>query len=281
MSDLIQLNSHAKVNLGLCLLGKREDGYHELETLMHEIDLADEIYLRQAESTSLIVDDQVWDNQLGENLILKAKDAFEGVLGQSCGEWEIRVRKRIPMGSGMGGGSSNAITFLKYLQTLWPKELSEEVMDELAASMGSDTNFFIEGGSAVCRGRGEQVNALGKRFFYFNLMFPPFSCSTPKVFSKVKPPFDSCVDWEQTWKGKFDAATRNDLEQACCEAYPQMRDLLQMLRKEISGVCLSGSGSTLFTISESKNQSEKLFEQLKKLCGDNVQVVQAQSYLRA
>jgi 4-diphosphocytidyl-2-C-methyl-D-erythritol kinase len=281
MSQPFVIKSHAKVNLGLCLLGKREDGYHELETLMHEVDLADEIILNRAQTTHIKVNGKEWDESQGQNLIIKAKQLCERELGCSCGEWDIQVNKKIPMGSGMGGGSSNAIAFLNYVQSLWPEQLTGKVMDEMAASLGSDTNFFIHGGSAVCRGRGEQVSILQDRQLFFNLIFPDFSCSTPKVFSKVKLDFTSSLNWQEIWRGKFLESTRNDLEKACCEAYPKIKELLERLREKIPQVCLSGSGSTMFTISETKADSLMLHGQIKQLCDEKIGVFQAQSYSRA
>lgn len=280
MSQIIRFLSHAKVNLGLCLLGKRDDGFHELETLMHEVRLADEITLVEASRTSLMVNGQPWDESLGQNLMIRAKQLCENILGHSCGEWLIDVKKRIPMGSGMGGGSSNAIVFLNYLQSLWPEQLNAEVVDGLAASLGSDTNFFIHGGSAICRGRGEKVDRLENRLFYFNLLFPDFSCSTPLVFSRVEPNFEPALNWQQIWSEDFLEKTRNDLEAACCEAYPEMRTCLNELRSLIPQLCLSGSGSTMFTVSASKNESDELYRKIRQLGFEKLRLLQTQSYFR-
>lgn len=277
----VLLTSCSKINLGLCLLGKREDGFHELETLMHEISLSDGLSLEAASKTDLVVDGKPWDEGLGVNSILEAKRLCDEFLGHSSGEWKIELIKHIPLGSGMGGGSSNAVAMLNYITSLWPRRFNVRDIERIAAELGSDTNFFIKGGTSICRGRGEQIEPLPHRIFYFNLIFPNFSCATPKVFSKVKPDFNNRLDWAQLFKSILKDKTRNDLEESCCLAYPKMLEVLTYARSLSSQVSLSGSGSTLFTIHEDKQAADLVMEKLSPLAELDCKVVQAQSFFRA
>ncbi len=277
----VLLTSCSKINLGLCLLGKREDGFHELETLMHEVSLSDGLSLEVADKTDLAVDGKAWDKGLGANSILEAKRLCDEFLGHSSGEWRIELMKHIPFGSGMGGGSSNAVAMLNYIVSLWPKRFSVKDVDQIAAKLGSDTNFFIKGGTSICRGRGEQIEPLPHRLFYFNLIFPRFSCATPKVFSKVTPDFGDGLDWSELFSSILKDRTRNDLEESCCLAYPEMLRVLSRARSIWAQVSLSGSGSTLFSVHEDKQAADMVFKKLNPLKELDCRVVQAQSFFRA
>jgi len=277
----IELCSHAKLNLGLCLIGKRGDGYHELETLMHEISLHDQIKLKANSKTELWVGGKRWDENEGKNSVLQAKALCDDLLGHSCGEWLIDLNKSIPVGSGMGGGSSNAVTMLCYIQKLWPEQITVQHVEQMAASLGSDTNFFIQGGSSLCRGRGEWVEPVAARKFYFNLMFPNLICLTPKVFARVKPKYVAPLEWTLFWNQDRIEKTRNDLEEACLEAYPRMQELMTSIRSLYPNVNLSGSGSTLFTIHQQKLERDLVFQHLSAKLGSQLTLEKAHSYLRA
>ena len=241
---LLNFSCHAKVNLSLEVLGRRPDGYHELRTLMHEIDLHDEVLV------SLSPDDRdhltVEGMDCGEtddNLIMQGLRLMRSH-GHQIPHLQIKLVKRIPTGGGLGGGSSDVVG----LMVKWAEAFSipEGVLDALASNLGSDTNFFIRGGSAWCYGRGEVVMPTEHTLNHFNLILPAWGCSTPKVFSHLDAPIlsDTCVAFERG--GSFEMG-RNDLEIPCLRAYPEMKQLLGELRGAGFDVFLSGSGSTLFT----------------------------------
>lgn len=154
-SASISLAAPAKINLSLRILGKRPDGFHELETLMVPIALADEIELSHApgHGVSLICNDPGLPTGPG-NLGVKAAEAFREETGIAHGI-TISLMKRIPHGAGLGGGSSDAAAVLKGLNELFDTPLVPEELHQLAASIGSDVAFFLHDGPALCRGRGE------------------------------------------------------------------------------------------------------------------------------
>ena len=236
MSEMIKCR--AKINLGLRVLGRRSDGFHELETTMHEIDLCDDLTVAPLESGE---DDLVIEGlplTAGKDNLLFRCLAELRSSGADIPSLSMTLRKRIPMGGGLGGGSSDAVGLLCWLGDRYG--LSATLIDRVAARLGSDTNFFIGGGTAICRGRGEQVEALGSKDLQLLLIIPPWSCSTPKVFSATDP-----RDWV--------SGVENHLLEACCRAYPEMAKLINALLELEMDVKLSGSGSTLFIVDENKS----------------------------
>lgn len=229
------IKCRAKINLGLRVLGRRSDGFHELETTMHEIDLCDDLTVAPLGSGD---DDLVIDGlplTAGkENLLLRCLTELRSS-GADIPALSMTLRKRIPMGGGLGGGSSDAVGLLCWLGDRYG--LSASLIDRVAARLGSDTNFFIGGGTALCRGRGEQVEALEPKDLRLLLILPPWSCSTPKVFSATE-----SKDWV--------SGAENHLLEACCRAYPEMAKLINTLLTLDMEVKLSGSGSTLFIVGE-------------------------------
>ncbi len=156
----LRLPSYAKINLGLNILGKRDDGFHELQTVLQQIDLHDEIALRlsakpgirfSCDTPSLPVDDS--------NLCVRAFRLLEARHLVKSGV-EIELSKRIPAGAGLGGGSGNAAVVLLGLNSLWDLGLSVNQLEEMAAELGSDVPFFIQGGTAFATGRGEQLESV-------------------------------------------------------------------------------------------------------------------------
>lgn len=269
-------NSYAKINLGLSLFGKREDGFHNLETVMHEIDLSDEIYIEKAlfDKDEIVVEGERIE---GENLIATTlkylRDRYE-----ECPYFHIRLKKNIPMGAGLGGGSSNAIVVLKYASTFCEKSTQEE-LECVAATLGSDTNFFLSGGTALCKGRGEQIEQLEDKCFYFNLILPNIHCSTPEVFKNCSVANYSAIDMRELWnRGEIPG---NDLMTPCFNAYPEMESLFSFINKKVDGLFLSGSGSTLFTYHENSKKCLDAFERLNALNDKRFRVVKAKSYYRS
>ncbi len=264
--------SPAKVNLCLYIHQRRTDGYHELSTVMHEIDLCDTISL--AYSPSQQDELSCSDSSIPtdhRNLILKGLAALR-VLCPQLPYYKILLDKRIPAGGGLAGGSSNTA---KLLYWLWKNEKScthflQDQIHELCASLGSDLNFFLVGNTALCTGRGEKVIALPTKPLYFNLLLPPMECSTPEVFQCLKalPPHSTDIQsWLAKWRNSIVQGSLppmiNDLESACLEAYPDMNHYLS-LRNSGFQLNLSGSGSTLFSVHEHLEDRDEFHARLTK-----------------
>ncbi len=146
----------AKINWTLEVLGRRKDGYHEIRSVMQTIDLCDDVSVEPAAELRLEVDGQAGDE---DDLALVAVRAFAAASGRDLGA-TIRIRKRIPIASGLGGGSSDAGAVLRCLNRLHGVGLSEEELCSVAAMIGSDVTFFLTGGTGLAEGRGERVTAL-------------------------------------------------------------------------------------------------------------------------
>lgn len=252
--DRVVETAHAKVNLFLEIRGRRSDGFHEIDTLMHEIDLADEVILEHASNGESRLDIDVPELDLGEdNLGLRALRALERRVGRSL-PTQISIRKRIPAGGGLGGGSSDATAVLRGANALHELHLPAEDLEEVAAEVGSDTAFFVRGGTAICRGRGEIVRPIADpNPLHFLLLLPFFSISTGPVFGELRLSERARgsyallrrLGWNAPPIGN-DAALFNRLEEPARRLHPDLDDLLSTLRP--AGFRLSGSGSTCFAI---------------------------------
>jgi 4-diphosphocytidyl-2-C-methyl-D-erythritol kinase len=251
------VQSYAKINLTLDVLGKRSDGYHELATIMQTIDLADTLCLTTTldGSVHMICSQSELSNE--NNLAVRAAQAIR----QRCSLKQgviIELHKRIPVAAGLGGGSSNAAAVLLALQQWWQLPLSSDDMLDIAASLGSDVPFFRQGGLAFCEGRGERITALESHWpasmRWLLLLKPPISVSTATVFRNL--PVSDYTDGLHSRAVCTALSNRcqpaledlhNGLERSVLELYPEVAQArTAMLRAGVSFVRLSGSGSTLF-----------------------------------
>jgi len=255
----LALKSFAKVNLGLEVLRRRDDGFHELRTLFQTIDLHDDIVLRDARRhVSLSCDDARLPKD-ETNLALAAAQALRGFAKVSRGV-EISLVKRIPVAGGLGGGSSNAAAVLLGLDRLWGTRLGRAGLYPLAAKLGADVPFFLIGGTALGLGRGDEVYPLRKQvqghLVVVDLKRP---VSTRAVFSR----FDNQLTHHKNSNTIFCFVSRdlegeddysslsNDLERAALEEAPELADQVRQIRgilvREGALVAsLSGSGSSVF-----------------------------------
>lgn len=154
---MMTIDAHAKLNLTLEVLGKRDDGYHEVASIMQTLDLADTLTIQPADSLSLTCSLPELDGP--GNLALKAAQLLRSETGVNDGA-NIHIEKRIPIAAGLGGGSANAAATLAGLNRLWGLELSNDQLRRIGAKIGSDVPFLIEGGTATAIGRGERVRHL-------------------------------------------------------------------------------------------------------------------------
>jgi 4-diphosphocytidyl-2-C-methyl-D-erythritol kinase len=153
----VEVKAFAKINLSLEVLGRRSDGYHEVKTVLQTVDLADRLYFTPAQDIHL--ECSVSELNGEDNLVWRAADALRRASGCDKGA-KIYLEKNIPVGMGLGGGSSDAAAALKALNHLWGLDVGEKEMQSIAASLGSDVPFFLDGGTALGEGRGEVISAL-------------------------------------------------------------------------------------------------------------------------
>ncbi len=234
----------AKVNRSLVVLGKRPDGYHELDTLFQAVGLTDRLTFEESDGLTLEVDDP--SIPAGpENLVLRAARALAEATGVRP-RAALTLEKRIPSGGGLGGGSSDAAVTLLGLSALWELDLPLELLARVGGALGSDVPFFLHGGTARGLGRGERIVPLPDLPPQaVVLVMPPFPVSTPAVFRSLEAP---------AWDGgggvvpdEGDAPDRNDLEPAAEALFPALRAVREALeRAGAVRARLSGSGSTVF-----------------------------------
>ncbi len=152
--SVLELEAHAKINLTLEVLGKRDDGFHDIVSIMQTIDLHDDVTLKRADDLTLTCDDP--DLAGEDNLALVAARKLKEVTGVDRGV-DITLQKHIPVAAGLGGGSSDAASVLSGLNDFWELELELGALEEIATEIGSDVPYFLSGGTALVQGRGEHV----------------------------------------------------------------------------------------------------------------------------
>lgn len=261
----------AKINPHLEILGKRSDGYHEIETLMVAVNLCDTLVFRDDPSGMLTLRCSRADLSTGpENLVLRAAELLRQTTGCQRGA-RIKLVKRIPMAAGLAGGSTDAAATLAGLNELWRLGLTRERLAELAGKLGSDIAFFFHAPAAWCTGRGEIVTPapLGRRLWWV-LVCPPFGLSTPEVYRHVRvPTTPQGGDAIRQAVAEGDVAAlgqllHNRLEEAATIVRPEVADYLQWLRAQgPAGTRMSGSGSTLFALGRDRADARRIAEQLR------------------
>jgi len=272
MLEHLELLTPAKVNLTLEVKGRRDDGFHEIESLMVPVSVFDrlEISHREEAGISLTCDDPSLPVD-EENLVFRAAKLFCDHLGLQP-NLQIALSKQIPHGAGLGGGSSNAASTLLGLNALFATELTRPVLAAMAAELGSDIPFFIYQSAAVIRGRGEKVEPQPFRHTLPLLLIkPPFGVPTPWAYSRWKDsrqvpgvPYDR---QEFGW-----GALVNDLERPVFEKYLFLAHLKAWLLKqpEVEGALMSGSGATVFAVLREKEQGYALGERVAQEYGTDL-----------
>jgi 4-diphosphocytidyl-2-C-methyl-D-erythritol kinase len=286
----------AKINLYLEIIGDRPDGYHELAMILQSIDLADQIDLRSNGTERIRI--HCDDPQIpidSSNLAYKAAalmaEQFPEIYSKYGGV-DITIHKRIPMGAGLAGGSTDAAAVLVGLDLMWKLGLTQIEIRELAARLGSDIPFCVSGGTAIATGRGEQLAPLPSVDFLYAVLAKhrSLAISTPWAYKTYRQQFsgsyvsdrDSLLQRRQrVHSGDIVAAIsqhdgqkigqllHNDLEKVVLPAHPQVEQLRHTLAQfDPLGVMMSGSGSTVFALVESKAQAEQVRQQLKAALPD-------------
>jgi len=252
--DQISLKAPAKINIYLKVLGKRLDGYHEIESLMQAVDLYDMITLEKSDTFELTCDDPrlpVDDTNLALKaaLVLREKFYFPGV--------KIDLKKNIPHGAGLGGGSSDAAFVIRGLCKMYNLQPNSNDILMIASYLGSDVRFFFGNGQALARGRGEIIETIKMPTSYdIVIVVPPVSISTADVYRKLKISLtkkseSTLLKTGITISRLNNLATRlgNDLEEVVVQYYPELGELKKILREAGAiAALMTGSGSAFFGI---------------------------------
>ena len=266
MSIIYHYSSNAKLNLGLQVLNKRRDDYHNLQSCFVEIDLEDTLEFTPSAAFQLSVEgiDMPVDDS---NFISKAYQLIRSMAEKVDTEYAIHLIKQIPIGGGLGGGSSNAATTLNALNQLWKLNFSLQELEKMGAELGADIPFFIKGGVQLVEGLGDILTPVDSNLlegYSFLLVIPPIHISTPWAYNALNktlqpnkrlpkfPPLSKPMKWEL-----FD----NDFERVIRKTYPEISNIKEKLQNAGALYAgLSGSGSTVFGVFDNHQKAEALSE---------------------
>lgn len=275
----MKIRAPAKINLTLRVVGKRADGYHLLDTIMVPVSLYDEIVIRKIRPAAKkrLLDDLIRIScdhpevpRGKDNIVYRAARLILNKFGNPQ-PISIHIKKRIPVGAGLGGGSTDAAATLVGLNRLFNRRLSLAALEKMALSVGADVPFFIRARPARAQGIGERLSPLrGMPRFWSVIVYPGFPVSTAWVYGNVgqkltKPIVNTSI--ASSLKSIDELARRldNDLEGVTLKRYPKLGELKQKLLHEGAlGGLMSGSGSAVFGIFASKRAAAKAFQRLRK-----------------
>jgi 4-diphosphocytidyl-2-C-methyl-D-erythritol kinase len=267
----MKFRAYAKINIGLHILGKRPDGYHDLETVFHEIDCFDEIELERHEKITMTADSILVPVD-GSNLCLRAATLLQKEKHVRQGV-AIHLKKNIPIGAGLGGGSSDAAAVLCGLNHFWELRLSKDQLRSLSVQIGADVPFFIDGGTAYATGRGEVLTALSLQMPYWIAVVTPLvRISTAWAYSHLNPNRNGTASGLQATlikrissPGKLASLVLNDFEPLVFQTHPELGRVKESLNANGAVFSLmSGSGSSLFGFFESEKQAREALSSFPK-----------------
>lgn len=256
-NDPLILPSPAKLNLMLHILGRREDGYHELQTLFQFLDYGDEMTFSVREDGEIRLLTEFAGVPHDHNLIVKAARQLQAQSGCTLGI-DIQINKILPMGGGIGGGSSNAATTLLGLNHLWGLDWSEDQLAALGLNLGADVPVFVRGHAAFAEGVGEKLSPEYPEEPWYVVLVPQVSVSTAEIFSHPLLTRNSLpIKVRPVPKGN----SRNDCEAVVTELYPDVRKALNLLGKYTEAK-LTGTGSCIFGAFPNEADADKVLHLL-------------------
>ncbi|MBP7996742.1 MAG: 4-(cytidine 5'-diphospho)-2-C-methyl-D-erythritol kinase [Thiopseudomonas sp.] len=237
----LSLPAPAKLNLMLHIVGRRADGYHLLETVFQFLDYADTLHFGARNDGQIILHSTIDGVAHDDNLIVRAARLLQ-TESQSRRGADIWLEKKLPIGGGIGGGSSNAATTLVGLNYLWDTQLSLEKLAELGLTLGADVPVFVLGRAAFAQGIGEKLEPIDLPEPWYLVAMPPVSISTAKIFS------DPCLTRDTpvtNMRTVLKQSGHNDCQAVVEKRYPEVRNALILLNKFVEAR-LTGTGSCIF-----------------------------------
>mgnify|MGYP003635198627 CR=1 FL=1 len=255
MTTTLSLQSPAKLNLFLHITGRRENGYHELQTVFQLLDWGDQLSFTANHSGTITLESDASDIPLAENLVVRAARLLQqGSLGA-----HITLRKHIPTGAGLGGGSSNAATTLLALNHLWGLGLPRSNLQALGATLGADVPVFVGAHTAWAEGTGEILTAIELPQRWYLIVVPDCHISTAEIFSHPQLTRNSIPIKMAAF---FGGDSRNDCQQLVRQIYPEVDKALKVLGN-FGDPRLTGTGTCAFLGFDSEAQARAVREQLQ------------------
>lgn len=265
----------AKINLGLDICGKRDDGFHELSMIMVSVDLNDYVTVSELDDDVICIESNSLRMPLDDkNDIYKAAHLLKTTYGIDKGV-HIRLEKRIPICAGLGGGSSDAAATLRALNQLWDLQLSHDELSAIGFEVGSDVPYCLSAGCAKVSGKGDIVEPLPVGLSgWVVLVKPDFGVSTRTIFREIKPQDISRVDIagieEALQTGNYDLLLEtmgNSLEDITISKRPFIQKIKNRLMKGGADIALmTGSGPTVFALCSSEKRADRLVNSMKGFC---------------
>lgn len=266
VQDVIHVKCRAKLNLGLEVLGKRPDGFHDIRTIFQSIDLHDSIRFRTCRRTRIRCDDPTVPAD-SRNICWKAVEEIAAATGKSV-SIDIEIRKRIPIGGGLGGGSSNAAATLWAANRLFGLKLGRKRLRDLGARVGADVPFFLHGGTVLGEGIGDRLTVLPPlEDISFLLVFPGFEVDTAWAYRRSRieltapkgevniQEINKIVRFSRTRGVRI----RNDFLDIVGERFPILLEIEDaLIRGGASAVSMSGSGSTMYGVFSSRREARRI-----------------------
>ncbi|MCK8081604.1 4-(cytidine 5'-diphospho)-2-C-methyl-D-erythritol kinase [Vibrio sp. 1CM24A] len=250
--------SPAKLNLFLYITGRRDNGYHELQTLFQFVDFGDELTVTaNSETNSITITPEIPGVALEDNLIWKAATALQQYTSTSFGA-DIELKKVLPMGGGIGGGSSNAATVLVALNYLWQLNLSDDQLAEIGLKLGADVPVFVRGHASFAEGVGEQLQPANPDEKWYLVVKPQVSIATVDIFTHSELTRNTP---KRALSTLLEQEYVNDCEKIVRMLYPEVDKQLSWLL-QYAPSRLTGTGSCVFAEFNSKKEAELVREQL-------------------
>lgn len=261
---MIRLLAPAKINLSLEVIGKRDDGYHDVRTVLQAVNLADELTFEAAADLTLSVDPSR-AVPVEDNLVLRAAGALRAAIATGAGA-RITLRKRIPVAAGLGGGSSDAAATLLGLRTLWAPDFPDADIYRIASSLGSDVPFFIRGGTALGQGRGDALEMLPLPIHRFGVIMatpePVDAAKTSRLYGMLGPAnFSDGARTDEVVRRiragePLSGSLRNAFEGVAAQAYASYNDACAIFGGYGGRVMLAGSGPALFKLMDDQRTAD-------------------------
>jgi 4-diphosphocytidyl-2-C-methyl-D-erythritol kinase len=268
MSQLVCVPAPAKLNLFLHVVGRRLDGYHLLQSLFTLVDFGDTLRIQVRNDAAIVRTNDIAGVPAEHDLAIRAARALRVAAGphfSACGA-EIAVEKRIPMGAGLGGGSSDAASVLLTLNRLWDTKLDRPALAEVGLSLGADVPFFVHGQSALAEGVGDILTPVPLPPWWYVVVTPPVHVPTPSVFKHPDLTRNTSVVKIADFSATILANCRNDLQAVVLKEFPEVAASLAMLssvaNKSLFGGRMTGSGASVFAAFETEQDAQEAFSQL-------------------
>lgn len=262
--QLIDCAAPAKLNLFLHVVGRRADGYHLLQSVFQLIDLHDTLHFRLREDQAIVRSTEIDGVAAEQDLSVRAARLLQSeaqTRGIDVAGVEIAIEKRLPMGGGIGGGSSNAATTLIALNHLWGIGLSRMDLMRLGLALGADVPFFLGGGNAFVEGIGERLTPVQTAPCWFVLIHPGVSVPTPLIFQSPELTRDSKVVKIADFSDRLPGFGRNDLQAVAARAFPPVADALDWLSHR-ADARMTGSGAGVFASFASESDAAATLQQV-------------------